>query len=61
MLAGLEGGCNLSFSVLFEFIYFLSFTNRENDELKLRWTLEGHQLGVVSVDINPTGTGILLI
>lgn len=28
----------------------------ENDELKLRWTLEGHQLGVISVDINPTGT-----
>nr|XP_054767870.1 SKI8 subunit of superkiller complex protein-like [Lytechinus pictus] len=30
--------------------------NWENDELKLKWTLEGHQLGVVSVDINPTGT-----
>ncbi|XP_070554300.1 superkiller complex protein 8-like isoform X1 [Ptychodera flava] len=28
----------------------------ENDHLELKYTLEGHQLGVVSVDINPAGT-----
>lgn len=31
-------------------------SNKRNDEkLDLQWTLEGHQLGVVSVDISHTG------
>ena len=32
---------------------------RHDDKLELRHTLEGHQLGVVSVDINAQGTNIL--
>jgi WD repeat-containing protein 61 len=31
------------------------------DNLELRHTCEGHQLGVVSVDINKAGTNILFI
>jgi len=26
-------------------------------QMEHKWTFHGHQLGVVSVDINPTGTG----
>ena len=33
--------------------------SRADEKLELRHTLEGHQLGVVSVDINPQGTSIL--
>ncbi len=33
---------------------------RAEDKLELRHTLEGHALGVVSVDINQQGTSILL-
>lgn len=28
---------------------------RTDEKLELQWTLEGHQLGVVSVDISPNG------
>lgn len=34
--------------------FFVSPRNEE--KLDLKWTLEGHQLGVVSVDISHTGT-----
>ena len=33
---------------------------RSEDKLEPRFNFEGHQLGVVSVDINLTGTRILL-
>ena len=33
--------------------------SRAENKLELRHTLEGHQLGVVSVDINSTGNSIL--
>ena len=39
-------------------ILFDLFSRAEN-KLELRHTLEGHQLGVVSVDINSTGNSIL--
>ncbi len=35
------------------------FSFRADDKLELRHTLEGHALGVVSVDINLQGTSIL--
>lgn len=30
---------------------------RNNEQLELKYNFEGHQLGIVSVDINATGTG----
>lgn len=34
---------------------FLPLHQRNDEKLDLQWTLEGHQLGVVSVDISHTG------
>lgn len=28
---------------------------RSDEKLELQWTLEGHQLGIVSVDVSPNG------
>lgn len=36
--------------------HFISIFWRNEEKLDLKWTLEGHQLGVVSVDISHTGT-----
>jgi len=33
-----------------------NYVIRKDDKLELRHTLEGHQLGVVSVDVNQQGT-----
>ena len=41
------------------FIFIIS-TYRTDGKLELRHALEGHQLGVVSVDINRNGTCILI-
>lgn len=40
---------------------FVADLYRQDNKLELRHTLEGHQLGVVSVDINSHGTCIFFI
>ena len=37
----------------------INLNDRNEDKLEPRFNFEGHQLGVVSVDINLTGTRIL--
>lgn len=41
--------------------YLFTLTFRIDEKLELRHLLEGHQLGVVSVDINADGTCILYL
>lgn len=40
---------------MFEVISVLRLQCRSDEKLELQWTLEGHQLGVVSVDISHNG------
>lgn len=40
---------------LFLMRLFFPLPQRNDEKLDLQWTLEGHQLGVVSVDISHTG------
>ena len=42
------------------FFFLILSTYRTDGKLELRHALEGHQLGVVSVDINRNGTCILI-
>lgn len=48
--------CNENYGLKLVFCLFC----RSEDKLEPRFNFEGHQLGVVSVDINLTGTRILL-
>lgn len=49
-------GCSIS-----AFPTTMLLSCRTGDRLELRYTLEGHQLGIVSVDINQTGTSKSLL
>ena len=50
--------CKLSLAVVCNKLFFVQFRN--NEQLELRYNFEGHQLGIVSVDINASGTGRIL-
>lgn len=51
-----EVGERLSTPQLFITRLFFPLNKRNDEKLDLQWTLEGHQLGVVSVDISHTGS-----
>lgn len=50
------GWISVKYLQLFITGLFFPFNKRNGEKLNLQWTLEGHQLGVVSVDISHTGS-----
>ena len=53
--------CLLPHWCLYASCNLVTIDNRSDQvsQLEHKWTFDGHQLGVVSVDINPAGTGKL--